>query len=110
LPPRTSGASSTYLSVAAQVGAFGLLALLAGAAIAMWMLTRAYRSLEGRALRVLPLGLGAAYLGFMAANVTYDVWFDDFHWLVLGVVAGLYATLLPATEAAGLGGRLRVFG
>jgi hypothetical protein len=110
LPPRTSGASSTYLSVAAQVGAFGLLALLAGAAIAMWMLTRAYRSLEGRALRVLPLGLGAAYLGFMAANVTYDVWFDDFHWVVLGVVAGLYGTLLPATEGAGLGGRLRVLG
>jgi O-antigen ligase len=93
LPPRTSGASSTYLSVAAQVGIFGLLFLLAAAAIAIGLRVRTYRSLEGRPSRALAVGLGAAYVGFMAANVTYDVWFDDFHWLVLGVVAGSFATL-----------------
>ena len=91
LPPRTSGASSTYVSVAAQVGIFGLLALLAAAAITLGLLVAAYRALSGKALQILALGLGGAYVGFMAANVTYDVWFDDFHWLVLGTVAGFAA-------------------
>jgi O-Antigen ligase len=98
LPPRTSGASSTYLSVSAQVGVFGLLALLAAAAIALWLLLRVYRSLGATLLRALPVALAAAYVGFLAANVTYDVWFDDFHWLMLGAIAGMAAMLSP-TEA-----------
>jgi hypothetical protein len=107
LPPRTSGASSTYLSVAAQVGVLGLLALVFAAAITMRMLVRAYRSLRGEELQALALGLGGAYVGFLAANVTYDVWFDDFHWLMLGVIAGLYASVgragahAPPTRAVG---------
>jgi hypothetical protein len=91
LPPRTSGASSTYLSVAAQVGIFGLLALLAAAAIVALISIGAYRALRGAPQQILILGLGGAYAGFAAANVTYDVWFDDFHWLILGAMAGLSA-------------------
>jgi O-antigen ligase len=93
LPPRTSGASSTYLSVAAQVGVFGLLALLAAAAITFGLLLRAYRSLRGTSLRALPVAFAGAYVGFLGANVTYDVWFDDFHWLMLGAIAGMAAAL-----------------
>ncbi len=95
LPPRTSGASSTYLSVAAQVGVFGLLALLVAAGIALRLLLRAYRSLDGTPLRALPVALAAAYVGFLGANVTYDVWFDDFHWLMLGAIVGMAAMLSP---------------
>lgn len=98
LPPRTSGASSTYLTVAAQVGALGLVTLLAAAAITLVMLLRAYRLLARTQLRALAIGLAAAYVGFLAANVTYDVWFDDFHWLMLGAVAGLLAALGPARD------------
>jgi len=87
LPPRT------YLSVAAQVGVFGLLALLAAAAITFGLLLRAYRSLRGTPLRALPVAFAGAYAGFLGANVTYDVWFDDFHWLMLGAIAGMAAAL-----------------
>jgi hypothetical protein len=100
LPPRTSGASSTYLSVAAQEGVFGLLALLAAAAFVLGLVSRGYRSLRGSPLRSLVVGLGASYVGFMGANVTYDVWFDDFHWLLLGVAAGLLATVSPRRETS----------
>jgi O-Antigen ligase len=100
LPPRTSGASSTYLSVGAQVGVFGLLALLAAAAITLALVIGAYRSLAGTPLRALALGLAGAYVGFLAANATYDVWFDDFHWVILGTIAGL-STGLGSTSVAG---------
>jgi O-antigen ligase len=90
-PPRTSGAHSTYLTVAAELGAIGLLALLFAAAIALRLLTRAYRALDRTRLGVVALALGAAYVGFLASNVTYDIWFDDFHWVVLGAVAALAA-------------------
>ena len=110
LPPRTSGASSTYLSVGAQVGVFGLLALLAAAGITLALSIAAYRSLARTPLRALALGLTGAYLGFLAANATYDVWFDDFHWLMLGTIVGLCSGLgspaaarPPAAPAFGAG-------
>jgi O-antigen ligase len=90
-PPRTSGAHSTYLTVAAELGAVGLLVLLLAVAVALRLLTGAYHMLGRTPLVVLALALGAAYLGYLASNVTYDVWFDDFHWVILGGVVALAA-------------------
>lgn len=90
-PPRTSGAHSTYLTVAAELGAVGLLALLLAGALALRLLAGAYRALGRAPLAMLALALGAAYVGYLASNVTYDIWFDDFHWVILGAVIALAA-------------------
>ncbi len=33
--------------------------------------------------------LAAAYAGYLASNVVYDLWWDDFHWVVLGTLLAL---------------------
>jgi len=30
--------------------------------------------------------IAAGYIGFAIANLSYDLWWDDFHWVVLGLV------------------------
>jgi O-antigen ligase len=86
---RTSGAHSTYLTVAAELGIVGLVALLMAAATTLLYLARAYRSMHGTSMVMPVIALAGAYIGFLGANVTYDVWWDDFHWLMLGAVAVL---------------------
>lgn len=95
---RTSGALCTYLTIAAEVGIMGLLCLLCAAAVALRLLARACRLHRGTHLAVLPIAFAAAYVGLLGANVTYDVWFDDFHWLILGVVAAIGARASAARE------------
>jgi O-antigen ligase len=102
LAPRTSGAHSTYLTVAGELGTVGLLALFLVIAITLGLLARAYRRLRGTPLVALALGLGAAYVGYLASNVTYDIFFDDFHWIMLGAVTVLAvdaASIRHPTEA-----------
>jgi O-antigen ligase len=94
---RTSGAHSTYLTVAAELGILGLLALLLTAAVALRFLVRACRARRGTSVAVLPIALTAAYVGFLGASVTYDIWWDDFHWLILGAIVGIVAGASAAT-------------
>jgi O-antigen ligase len=97
---RTSGAHSTYLTIAAELGLVGLLALLLAITIAVRLLVTSYRSSRGTELGLLALGLGAAYAGYLAANATYDLGFDDFVWLVLGSVSAVALTAGTLETAA----------
>jgi O-antigen ligase len=100
LAPRTSGAHSTYLTVAGELGVFGVLALFLVIAIALRLLASAYRLLSSTPMVALALGLGAAYVGYLASNVTYDIFFDDFHWVMLGAVTALAADALALGRSA----------
>jgi O-antigen ligase len=99
-PPRTSGAHSTYLTVAAELGVLGVLALFLAIALALRTLVGAYRRLSATPMVALAVGLGAAYVGYMASNVTYDIWFDDFVWVMLGAITALGAYAATHGRAA----------
>jgi O-antigen ligase len=101
-PSRTSGAHSTYLTIAAELGTIGLLVLVGAAAVALRLALGAYMALRRTDLEIPALALLAAYAGFLGANVTYDVGFDDFHWLILGALAAIAATTsaMAATSPA----------
>lgn len=83
---RTSGAHSSYLTVGSEIGGLGLLAMLSGILLvlrALWRACQATRSVKD----LLPLMmLLAAYAGFLVSNGLYDLWWDDFHWVVLGAI------------------------
>jgi hypothetical protein len=87
--PRASGAHSSYLTVAAELGTVGLALMLAGAWLAAWPLFRRVRTGEKSADGVVATALLGAYAGFIVSNVVYDVWWDDFHWIILGTIIGL---------------------
>jgi O-antigen ligase len=97
--PLTSGAHSTYLTVGAELGLAGLLALVAAVACTARVLINACRATSGPA-RQLAIGLAGGYAGFAVAAGFYDLWWDDFNWLVSGVVFGVCA-LLTARSTAG---------
>jgi O-antigen ligase len=84
---RTSGAHSSYLTAAAELGAPGILILLLIAGIALRTAYRGFRASLRNRFALIPLALGGAYVGYLVANVTYDIWFDDFVWVLLGGVA-----------------------
>jgi O-antigen ligase len=87
-PPLVSSSHSTQLSVAAELGLPGL-ALLLGA-----MLTTACLGISAvvRARdvtrRAVLAGLTAAYVGMAVANTVYEVWTDDFQWMLFGLLVG----------------------
>jgi hypothetical protein len=90
---RTSGAHSSYLTVAAELGTLGLILIIA---IGLGVLTALYRAhsrspLDGH----VSASLVAAYAGFLATNLTYDVWWDDFHFALAGVALACTARLPP---------------
>jgi hypothetical protein len=90
--PRPSGADSTYLTVAAELGAVGLLALFLTAGSVLEALAGAYRQVRARPAALLPAALIAAYVGFVAENVFYDqLWWRDFHFVLLGLIAAVSA-------------------
>jgi O-antigen ligase len=95
--PRTSGAHSSYLTIAAELGTVGLLAAVAIIVGALRALQLRRRTSASPAAQVLIGAALAAYVGLLVANVTYDLWWDDFHWLVLGLIVGA-ATLASAPE------------
>ena len=82
---RSSGAHSSYLTVAAELGVPGLLLLLLGFMLVVRMLHRRMMTSTDPALLMLQ-GLAAGYIGFAIANLSYDLWWDDFHWLVIGLI------------------------
>jgi O-antigen ligase/polysaccharide polymerase Wzy-like membrane protein len=89
--PRPS-ADSTYLTVAAELGAIGLFALLLAGGTALEALLRSYARVRTTPAALLPAGLAAAYLGFLGANAFYDqLWWRDFHFVVLGLIVAVTA-------------------
>lgn len=86
---RTSGAHSSYLTIGSELGLPGLL----GAVVLLGLIARALFT-SGRAAardNVARLGLFCAYMGFVVANAFYDLFWDDFHWLFVGVAMALAA-------------------
>ena len=95
--PRTSGAHSSLLTVAGELGLLGLAALFAIVWAALTCAREALRRFDGPDRAALA-ALFAAYVAYLAANVVYDLFFDDFHWLLLGLLAAFAAA--PRTAAA----------
>ncbi|HEY5199185.1 MAG TPA: O-antigen ligase family protein [Solirubrobacteraceae bacterium] len=86
--PLTSGAHSTYLTVGAELGFVGLFALLAVLVLTGRALAAGIRRGDGE-LRMVATGLACGYAGFALAAAFYDLWWDDFQWLIAGSVLGL---------------------
>ena len=101
--PRTSVAHCTYLTVASEEGVLGLLSLLLAAGLTLAAFFRGTRDPD-RERALLAIAFGAAYLGFVVANITYDMWFDDVHWISIGVATALASAAAPALSLR----RLRV--
>ena len=96
---RASGAHSSYLTFAAELGVLGLLLIA--------LATTAVLRPAARAVRCHGVGsdhwlwaytLAAAYFAFLVANITYDVWLDDFHWVVAGAIVGMTAAEIKRTS------------
>jgi hypothetical protein len=86
--PLTSGAHSTYLTVGAELGGVGLLALLTALAATGRALAAGVRGGDDE-LRAIAIGLVCGYAGFAVAAFFYDLWWDDFQWVLAGTVLGL---------------------
>lgn len=98
---RTSGAHSSYLTFGAELGLLGLLAIAVTTVLLLASLIQASRRLErGSAEWLCRQGLLAAYVGFLAGNITYDLWLDDFHWLAIGAIVGIVSAEARGLEAA----------
>jgi hypothetical protein len=94
---RTSAAHSTYMTAAGELGLAGVLMVVATGVVVL------LRLLAGRRRgswtdRLIAGALAAAYAGFLAANLTYDLWFDDFHWVLVGVAGALALRLGDETQ------------
>ncbi|MDQ3721269.1 MAG: O-antigen ligase family protein [Actinomycetota bacterium] len=92
--PRTSGAHSTYLTVGAELGGAGLILLLLAIAATARLMVAGVRRARGP-LGELSVGLACGYAGFVLAAALYDLWWDDFHWVAVGVGLGLLAPVAP---------------
>jgi hypothetical protein len=84
-PPIISSAHSTFLTVAAELGIPGVTLLLG--AIIMAALG-AIGSTRGAPMaeRTVLAGFAAAYIGLAVGNIFYEVWMDDFQWVLFGLV------------------------
>jgi O-Antigen ligase len=100
---RTSGAHSSYLTVAAELGLPGLILLLTGLWLTVARLVRSVAVYPRSVHRSLIVGMLLTYVGFACASFFYDLWWDDFHWVFLGLVLGV--TLPPKRST-----RRRAFG
>jgi hypothetical protein len=84
-PALVSSAHSTFLTVAAELGLPGvglLLAAIVSTSIAATKTTRLRAPVD----RVILAGFSAAYVGLAVANTIYEVWMDDFQWVLFGLV------------------------
>jgi hypothetical protein len=93
-PALVSSAHSTFLTVSAELGVVGLLLLLAAIGTTSFAAVRSVRR-EALRGRLLLAGLTAAFIGLAVANVLYEVWMDDFQWVLFGL-------LLAATAQYGI--------
>jgi O-Antigen ligase len=87
-PSIISSAHSTFLTVSAELGIPGL--TLLAFAIAMTSLAAVRSARHGPSTdRVILAGFAAAYVGLATANILYEVWMDDFQWVLFGLVVAL---------------------
>ena len=93
---RTSAAHSTYLTAAGELGIIGLLLILCVGTLTLRRLLVLRRRLDGTA-RLVAAALAAAYAGFLVSNITYDLFYDDFHWILIAMAAS--AVALPSLAA-----------
>lgn len=84
-PRLVSSAHSTVLTVAAELGLPGVLLLISAVSITAY---GSIRSVLKRPALARPVGAGlaAAFIGLAAANSFYEVWMDDFQWVLFGLV------------------------
>lgn len=80
-----SSAHSTFLTVAAELGIPGV-ALLLGAIIMTLIGAIGSTRRAPVADRAILAGFAAAYMALAVANILYDVWMDDFQWVLFGLV------------------------
>jgi O-antigen ligase len=83
------------LTVAAELGLPGVLLLIAAVSVTAY---GAIRSVLKRPAFARPVGAGlaAAFIGLAAANSFYEVWMDDFQWVLFGlVIAALKPVEIP---------------
>lgn len=90
--PLSSNADSTYVTVAAELGAVGLFVLLLAVAWTLEGAGRAYWAVRRGAASAVLAALLGAYAGFALANVLYDAWWRDWHFVMLGVVLAASGT------------------
>jgi hypothetical protein len=84
-PPIISSAHSTFFTVAAELGVVGVSLLLGAMAVtSIGAIKSARKTASGD--RVLIGAFAAAYTGLAVANLLYEVWMDDFQWVLFGLV------------------------
>jgi hypothetical protein len=104
--PRTSGAHSTFLTIGAELGLIGLLAFVGALAVTGRAVAAGIRRGSGD-LRRIAIGLACGFAGFATASVLYDLWLDDFQWVVTGVVVGICGALVDPLVLPGRLHRIR---
>ena len=85
-PALLSSAHSTLLTTAAELGAPGALLLLSiFVGTAFWG-RRTTASIAEPRSRAVPAALLGAWLAMAASNLLYEVWVDDFQWMLFALV------------------------
>jgi len=100
-PSIISSAHSTFLTVAAELGIVGVALLLGAISVTLIAAVRSTRRASGGNRAILG-GFTAAYAGLAVANIIYEVWMDDFQWVLFGLVLALttqpYVALLKGRD------------
>ena len=96
-PTLASNAHSTLLTVGAEEGLPGFLLLLGVMVLTSYGGVRALSRL-GLSERIAVAGLPAAYLALALANMLYDIWTDDFQWMLFALVLAVSPTLLTERQ------------
>jgi hypothetical protein len=87
-PRLISSTTSTYLTVAAELGLPGLILLLGAIGVTSVAAIRSVLRCESED-RALVAGFVAAFVGLAVANAIGEAWMDDFQWILFGLVLAL---------------------
>lgn len=104
-PAVISSSHSTILTTAAELGAPGALLLLAVFATTAFWGRRTIVSTTDPGKRALGAFLLGAWLAMAVANLLYEVWLDDFQWMLFGLV--LVGMRQPSLQLAPLRAQIR---
>jgi O-antigen ligase len=85
-PPLVSSSHSTLLTTAAELGLPGLLLLVSIMVATTVAGMRSALREEDAGRRAVVAALVAAYAGMAVANIAYEVWMDDFQWVLFGIL------------------------